>query len=226
MNKLVLSASTNSLRYYLHLANPLTRFITQLILHHQAIAVFSVIALEEMGIPLPLPGDIFIMYAGHLVASHRVNFWSAFLAVVFGAVIGSSILYWIARIYGKHFVRRYGPYMHIHSKRLEQAEKLFKKWGPLFIIIGRHIPGFRMLISVFSGVFGVSWPTFAVSVAISSSIWALLFLGLGISLNRQIGPYLTITPAHLLPGAIFLSLTISYAFYLRHQEKKRPLGNV
>jgi membrane protein DedA with SNARE-associated domain len=210
-------AAVGGLRPYIDRASPITRFVVQLIMANKAIAIFSVIALEEIGVPLPLPGDVFIAYTGHLIARHLIGVEAAFLAIVLGSMLGSSILYYVARRYGQPFVHRYGPYMHIRQKRLDMVEEWFHRWGPLVIIVGRHVPGLRMVISVFAGVFGVTYPVFLASVAISSSMWAAIFLALGFRFSRQIGPYLTITPAHLLPSTMFITGTIIYALYLKRQ---------
>ena len=206
-----------SLRHYLDRALPLTRFLSEQIRLHQAIAIFAVIMLEEIGIPLPLPGDLFIAYAGHLVVRNRIGLGAAFVSIVAGAMVGASVLYWLARLYGQPFVHRYGPYMHIKPKRLETAERWFVRWGPLMIIVGRQIPGFRMVISVFSGLFGVPYLVFLGSVTVAASIWAGMFLAIGIRLDRNIGPYLDITPLHLLPSTIFISGSIIYGVILKRR---------
>ena len=205
------------LRTYLSQAAPLTRFLTHQIVAHRAIAILSVIALEEIGVPLPLPGDVFIAYAGHLVVRNRLSLASAFLSIVGGSVLGASVLYWLARHYGQPFVDRYGPYMHIKPARLEKVERSFRKWGPLLIIFGRQVPGTRMVISVFAGLFGVRYLTFVSSVALAAARWAATFLAVGIRLDRQIGPYLTITPLHLLPSTLFISGSIIYAIVLKRR---------
>ena len=216
---LILIAAERGLGRYLRLANPATRFVVHTIAAHQAVAIFTVIALEEIGVPLPLPGDVFIAYAGHLVVRHRIGLAAAFGAIVFGSMVGASVLYWLARRYGQPFIKRYGPYMHIKVEKLERVERSFRRWGPLVIVIGRQVPGFRMVISVFSGVFGVSYPVFLASVTVAAGIWAAMFLAIGIHLDRQIGPYMTITPAHLAPSTIFISGSIIYGLVLRHRER-------
>ncbi|HEV1997187.1 MAG TPA: DedA family protein [Candidatus Dormibacteraeota bacterium] len=213
----MLSRQDFSLRYYLHRAVPLTRFLTHQMVAHRAIAIFSVIALEEIGVPLPLPGDVFIAYAGHLVVRNRLSLASAFFSIVFGSMVGASVLYWLARRYGQPFVDKYGPYMHIKPARLEKVERGFRRWGPLVIILGRQVPGTRMVISVFAGLFGVPYLTFVSSVALAAALWAATFLAVGIRLDRQIGPYMTITPLHLLPSTVFISFSIIYGVVLKRR---------
>ncbi|MDP9325709.1 MAG: DedA family protein [Candidatus Dormibacteraeota bacterium] len=214
-----IAGASHGLRYYLDLV-PGGHLITQQIYAHKALAVFGVIALEEVGIPVPLPGDAFIAFAGHLVARRALDPVSAFLAVVLGAMIGSSVLYWLARIYGQPFVKRYGPYMHVKQKRIDRLERWFKRWGPLAVVIGRHIPGLRIVLSLCAGLFGVSYPVFVSSVALSASLWAGMFLVIGFYLSGQIGPYMDITPLHLLPSTIVISSSIIYALIIKRRATR------
>lgn len=220
-------AASGGLRPYIDKAVPGVRFMVQAVVAHKAIAIFTVIALEEIGVPLPLPGDVFIAYAGHLVARQRIGITTAFLSIVLGSMVGSSVLYYLARRYGQPFVQKYGPYMHIKQKRLDMVERWFVRHGPLVIVFGRQIPGLRMVISVFAGVFGVSYPVFLASVTVAASIWAGMFLAIGYKLESHLGPYMTITPLHLLPSIIFISSSIIYGFVLKHRavrDEKRLLA--
>ncbi len=216
--------ATSGLRPYIDKAGPGVRWTVALVVAHKSIAVFTVIALEEIGVPLPLPGDVFIMYAGHQIAHHRLGVISAFFSIVLGSMAGSSVLYWLARRFGQPFVQKYGPYMHIKQARLEMVERWFVQHGPLVIVLGRQIPGLRMVISVFSGVFGVSYGVFLASVTAAAAIWAGMFLLIGYHLDRQIGPYMTITPAHLVPSTLFITGSIVYGIILKRRavrdEKK------
>src|SRR2546428_13744080 len=48
---------------------PFTHAIRIFILHHQSGGLFIVIFLEELGVPLPAPGDAAIAYGGFLTAA-------------------------------------------------------------------------------------------------------------------------------------------------------------
>jgi len=58
------------------------------------------------------------------------------------------------------------------------------------LIFGRHIPGFRVPLTVAAGILKLRYRIFAISVAISSAAWAGVFLLLGVlfgdSLERSI----------------------------------------
>ena len=220
--------ANGGLRPYIDRAGPGVRWTVALVAAHKSIAVFTVIALEEIGVPLPLPGDVFIMYAGHLIARGRIGVVTASLSILLGSMVGSSVLYWLARRFGQPFVHKYGPYMHIKQTRLAMVERWFVRHGPLVIVVGRQVPGLRMVISVFSGVFGVSYGVFIASVTAAAAIWAGMFLLIGYHLDRQIGPYMTITPAHLLPSTLFITGSIVYGIILKRRavrdEKRVAAG--
>src|SRR5258708_33833888 len=85
--------ATGGLRPYIDKAGPGVRWTVALVVAHKSIAVFTVIALEEIGVPLPLPGDVFIMYAGHQIAHHRLGVISAFFSIVLRSMGGFDGLY-------------------------------------------------------------------------------------------------------------------------------------
>jgi membrane protein DedA with SNARE-associated domain len=47
------------------------------------------------------------------------------------------------------------------------------------VIFGRHVPGFRIPITVVAGILGFPYRTFAPSVAVSTAIWSGTWLWLG-----------------------------------------------
>src|SRR3989442_9329856 len=69
---------------------PFTHAIRIFILHHQSGGLFIVIFLEELGVPLPAPGDAAIAYGGYLTTTGAIPYPLAHLAVVSGAGLGSA----------------------------------------------------------------------------------------------------------------------------------------
>src|SRR5258706_15561974 len=129
---------------------PLTHAVQEFVHLHQSSGLFLVIFLEELGIPLPAPGDVAIMYGGYLTTTGAIPYPLAYLAVVAGAVLGSPCNLTISRKYGRPFIQPFGKYLGVTEGRLLRAEALFKRWGPWAIILGRHIPGMRIVLSALS----------------------------------------------------------------------------
>ena len=108
---------------------PLTHFISAFVLDHQAGGLFFVIFFEELGVPLPAPGDVAIIYGGYLTTTGVFPYPLAFAAVVSGAVLGSACNLTISRRYGRPFIQRFGRYIGITDERMARAERIFNRWG-------------------------------------------------------------------------------------------------
>jgi membrane protein DedA with SNARE-associated domain len=202
---------------------PLTRAVRVFVLEHQTGGLFFVILLEELGVPLPAPGDAAIAYGGYLTTTGAIPYPMAYLAVVGGAVLGSACNLTISRRYGRPFIQRFGRYIGVTDERLVRAERIFKRWGPWAIIIGRHIPGMRIVLSALSGILGVPYKVFIPCVLVSASIWAFIFLELGRRLGPRVRGLFGFFPAHLIPW-LLLGLILLAIGYLAYEHGFKPKG--
>ena len=195
--------------------------VRMFIFQHQTFGLFTVILLEEMGVPLPAPGDVAITYGGYLTTRGAIPYPLAYVAVVSGAVLGATVNLTLSRRYGLRFIHRFGPFLGITEERLEAGEKLFKRWGPWAIIVGRHIPGMRIVLSALSGILNVPYRVFIPCVAVSATIWAAIFLELGRLLGPKARDLFGIFPAHLIPW-LLLGLGVLLVGYLGYEHGFKP----
>src|ERR1051325_7386143 len=101
----------------------------ELIATHGIAAICIAIMLEEFGVPMPIPTDVLIMFAG--IASGRdlsaALVWFVMLSVA--SAIGSSGLYLATRRGGRPLVDRFGRYVHLGPAQLNRAESLLTRSG-------------------------------------------------------------------------------------------------
>ncbi|HYL08518.1 MAG TPA: DedA family protein, partial [Candidatus Udaeobacter sp.] len=172
---------------FLHADLPeIGRAMREFLVHSSFLAGFALLYIEESGIPLPAPGDVFVMYVGVHIP-HNVGSWLvAWLGLIAAVLLGATNLYLIARKFGPVVAHsRFADYVHLSPDRLEKAEKWFQRYGALAIIFGRHIPGFRVPITVAAATLGVPYRVFAPSVAVSTAIWAGVMLTLGMTIGPR-----------------------------------------
>ncbi len=156
-----------------------------LIQHQAYLAPVFFLALEELGIPMPIPGDLVVAYTGYEVSRGVISYPVAFLLLLSAILIGSSILYYLSSKYGQLIVLKFGKYIHLDEKRLVTVEEKFQKFGPWVIIFGRHIPGFRIPITIFAGMSHITYKTFILSTFISVVFWIAFYLYLGGQLGAK-----------------------------------------
>jgi membrane protein DedA with SNARE-associated domain len=200
---------------------PATRAVGRFLRLQPGIGLFLVIFGEELGVPLPAPGDVAIMYGGYLTTTGALPLPLAYLAVISAATTGSFCNYSISRRFGHPFLVRFGPYVGLTAERLESAERAFRRWGPWAVVIGRHVPGMRIVLSAFAGVFELPRRVFVPCVLVSSAAWAAIFLELGMALGRNSRLLFRLVPAHLLP-LVYVLLAVLWALWQLYEHQWRP----
>src|SRR5438094_9627612 len=185
---------------------------------------FALLYIEESGVPLPAPGDVFVMYVGIHVPHNLVAWIAAWLGLILAVVLGATNLFLISRRFGRRLVgSSLAEYVHLTPERVAKAEQWFKRYGVLAIVFGRHIPGFRIPITVASGIFEVRYPVFAASVAVSTAIWAGIVLIIGINFGPRLADLLRAHSfLYFVWGGLVVALVVS--IFVRQQLRARAVA--
>src|SRR6202790_3077251 len=190
------------------------------------LASYGLLYIEESGIPLPAPGDVFVMYVGAHVPRNFASWFVAWLGLIGVVVLGATNLFFISRKFGRRLAEsRYAEAIHLSPERLQRAEEWFKRYGVVAIIFGRHIPGFRVPITVAAGVLRISYPVFAASVAVSTAIWAGVVMVIGINFGPRMEAFLRVhRETYWLWAAVVLVMiiVILHRSYRAAPETARP----
>ncbi len=181
------------------------------------VAVFIIFLLEESGVPLPLPANLVLIWAGYHVASGQSRFVVMLLVVELATLIGASALYWLGLRGGRPLIVRYGRFLHIDEARLLRVERWVGRRALLVIFLGRIVPGLRVVTPLASGVLQVPYrvflPALAVGTLVNSSFWMGIgyYFGPGIIAALR-GPELT---SHLLVSVVLLALLALLTWQIR-----------
>ncbi len=144
--------------------------------HYSYFGLFLIILIEEAGVPLPIPGDIFIASVAALPNSNYIMIVST---VVAATLIGSTILFAISRRFGHGLVLKFGKIIRLTPEKIKKVEKWFEKYGGWAIVIGRLIPGLRIITPLVAGTFEVNYKTFWLYTTIAAFIWANVYFFAG-----------------------------------------------
>ena len=190
---------------------------------HSYIAIVLAVALEELGIPMPIPTDLLIVFAGVRTGGSlpQLAIWFGLLNIA--SAVGASGLYAIVRRGGRPLVDRFGRYVHLGPRQLTRAENILRRGGWTSIAVGRAIPGLRYIAVIGCGLLNVPYWRFISAHVVGSSVYIALFLGLGSLFGPAVLRYVHLPAVEfrliwLLLLAVGLPLLLAWFCYRGHAE--------
>ncbi len=146
---------------------------------HSFGAVLLAVIIEELGLPLPIPTDFMIIFAGTTADRSLPRLGLFYMALTAASALGASGLYAMVRRGGLPLVEHYGSYVHLGPEQLARAEALLSRSGWGGIALGRATPGLRYATVIACGLLKVSYPRFVTATLAGSSVYIAAFLALG-----------------------------------------------
>ena len=133
-------------------------------------AVFALIAVETMGIPVP--GETALIAAALLAHDGQMDIGTLVLLASAAAIIGDNVGFAIGRHFGRRVFVHPGPMLRHRMKVLEHGEPFFARHGPKAVFLGRWVSGLRIASAWLAGVNRMNWPTFLFWNALGGIAWA------------------------------------------------------
>ena len=187
------------------------------------LGLFAVILIEEAGVPLPIPGDLFIAAMGFLASTGRASFLPSAAAVVLATVAGAGSLYLVSRHAGRRILALAGRWFGYDEARAARLEEWLHRRGAAAIVLGRLVPGLRIVMTVVAGVLKLPQATFALGTLLAGAIWATLYFWLGYLLGsgyqRLAGEGAVPHWALVAAGALFVAVVFTLLFL---RGRRRP----
>ena len=138
---------------------------------------------------IPLPSELIMPLAGWMLIKDKGLGWEwIILAGLFGAIgntIGSLIAYYVGQRGGRPFVEKYGKYILISSHDLDLADRWFKRYGNLTVLVSRVLPIVRTFISFPAGVSEMPVWQFTIYTFAGSFPWSVGLAAAGYALGSN-----------------------------------------
>jgi membrane-associated protein len=194
--------------------------VQSLLRSHALAVIVTIIFFEELGVPSPIPGDLMMVLAGVRVAQGREPLWLVLLLQEAATVAGATGLFFLSRRCGRPLVLRYGRFIHLGPEALARAEGKIQRHGGWAIVVGRLLPGLRIVTPIAAGVLGMPFGAFLPALACGAFLYTLAYTLLGIF----VGPAaLAFYDRVSLPVSALLSLAILVALiFAMHQIRRAP----
>lgn len=200
------------------IARTVNESMQSLLRSHALAVIVAILFFEELGVPSPIPGDLMMVLAGVRVAQGREPLWLVLLLQEAATVIGASGLYFLSRRYGRPLVERYGRFIHLGPETLARMEGKIQRRGGWAIVLGRVLPGLRIVTPIAAGVLGMPFGAFLPALALGAFLYILGYTLLGVF----VGPAaLALYDRVSLPVSALASLAVLAALFFALRQLRR-----
>ncbi len=133
-------------------------------------ALITALAALETFIP-PLPADTAVALGAFLAGRGRLNPWTVFGLTWVANVGSASLVYWLARRYGRDFFKGPTGRRLLTPAVLAHIEAQYERHGSYGIFVSRLLPVWRAVVPPFAGIAGLSAPRALIPLALASALW-------------------------------------------------------
>ena len=179
----------------------LEEVLLSLLLEHPVwvfVGLFVIIFLESSVFPF-LPGDTLLFAAGVALRTAPVSVHVGALLFLFATVLGVTLNYLIGRRLRQRIQDR--GLWGFTTAQLQRTEHLMEVQGPRLLVLGRFLPGVRVVVSLLAGAGRMPFGRFTLLNFLGGIPWIGLFV-----YSRYFFGSLPWVRASLVPGVVLLML--------------------
>lgn len=151
--------------------------MTQRLLHNIESLGYPAFALAMM---TNVWSELFLPFAGFLVGLGKMNLWIAIIIGGVASYVGSIVLYLIGRWDNRDkihsFVQKYGKYMLISTKEVDQWFAFFEKYGIVSVFLWRFVPVIRAAVSFPAGAIKMPFWQYTIVTLLGDTGWSALLI--------------------------------------------------
>jgi membrane protein DedA with SNARE-associated domain len=182
-------------------------------------ALFLLVGLESVGVPLPGETALITasLYAG---TTHRLNITIVIAVAALAAILGDNVGFLLGRWGGYRLLRRYGHFVRVNEHRVKIGRYLFDRHGGKVVFSGRFVSVLRTYAAFLAGTMRMRWWRFLVFNAAGGVVWAVL-VGVGF---YYFGSTLETLQARLDIGIAAAAVLAFVAGFVLLRRKEKELG--
>jgi len=136
------------------------------------LAIFSLVFLQEIGVPNPVPNEFVLLFSGYLSTQNVLSFPLVLLTVISADFLGTSVLFFVFYFFGEQLLTRKPKWLPISKHSIERLSSFVSAKGLWGIYLGRLIPYLRGYVSVAAGLLKFSPKKNLLMVFFSAITWS------------------------------------------------------
>ena len=147
-------------------------------------AIFVILLVKEIGVPVPIPSDLLMIGAGVQAALGAYSLSELAVATVVAVAVGVTLQFMLFRSFGRAVLERGGARLGLSPERRAAVEARLRAGGARAVFVGLNVPGARAAVVAVAGLAALPLRSFA-PAAIAGT---LVFHGWHVALGYAVGP--------------------------------------
>ena len=154
------------------------------LIRHGTLALFCVVFLEQMGLPLPSPP--FLLAAGALSVRGQMNGAVALAAAILASLLADSTWYYLGRTRGGRILKLLCRISLEPDSCVRRTESIFVRQGVRGIVTAKFLPGVGTVVPPLAGMFKVKYARFLLFDGLGALLYLGCFVVLGVLFSNQL----------------------------------------
>lgn len=196
--------------------------ITQFLMGYGGPVLFAIVFAEQAG--LPLPSAPWLLAAGALSATGKLNPVLAIGVTALAAVMADSVWFYVGRRGGQRVLRWFCRLSLSRNSCVGRTQALFARHGLQALVAAKFLPGLGAVMPPLAGALGMSTSRFLLFDGVGSLFYGSFYIVAGFLFHNQLGQAIVVlTRLGFSVLLLALALLASYiAFkYLRRRNLAR-----
>jgi len=191
----------------------------EFLVRHGSAVLFAAVLIEQLGIPLPAAP--WLLAAGALAGTGKLNWLVALCSAVIGSVLADLMWFYLGRYQGQRVLNLLCRISLEPDSCVRRTENLFTRYGMRGVVAAKFLPGLSTLAPPLAGSAGVGAVRFLFFDALGSLLYVGSFVLAGFLFSHQLE-----TIIYALSGlgrsavAVIVGLAALYISYKYFQRRR------
>lgn len=184
------------------------------------VLVYGIIVLTSY-----IEGPILSLLCGIFYRLGIIEIIPAYFALMAGDLLGDTFWYWMGRLFGPRFVRRFGRYVNVDEKSIRVIERVFHRHQTWILIISKLTMGLGFaLVTLFTaGMVRIPFKRYILLNFIGQFFWTAILLVVGYFFGHLFATFDSVFAKVSFAALLIVAIVVlfRYGSYVRARMTKR-----
>jgi len=196
--------------------------VTQFLMGHGGPVLFAIVFAEQAG--LPLPSAPWLLAAGALSASGRLNPALAVGVAALAALMADSLWFYVGRHGGQRVLRLFCRLSLARSSCVGRTKGLFARHGLQTLVAAKFLPGLGAVMPPLAGALGMSTTRFLLFDGLGALFYGTFYVLAGYLFHNQLGQAMAVLNQLGFSALLLVMALVTGYIAFKYARRRKPVG--